>query len=278
MKKTLEYLIDKKRKHTPITMLTAYDFPTAVLEDEAGIDSILVGDSVGTNILGYKSEREVTLSDMIHHLKAVSRGVKSSFLIADLPFGTTDTLGKALKSSEELIASGADCVKIEGWEEKKPIIRSLTDKGISVCAHIGYNPQIHEGKPRTFGKTAPQAVHLIKSSVALEQAGASLIVLEKMPSEIAKIISETIHIPTIGIGSGPFCDGQVLVIGDLIGMTPKVFKHVKAYAKFRDEYLKCFGNYISEVEQRVFPAPENSTYIENSELEGIKALLKSENF
>ena len=276
MKKTTNYLIEKKRKQEPIAMLTAYDFPTAVLEEEAGVDCILVGDSVGTNILGYESERDVTLADISHHLKAVARGVKSALLIADLPFGTADTYEKALESSDKLLSSGADCVKIEGWGEKRVIINALADKGVTICAHIGYNPQIHDGKPRTFGKTACQAVTLIKSAVELEKAGASLIVLEKIPCEIAQLISKTVRIPTIGIGSGPFCDGQVLVIADLLGMTPKVFKHAKAYAQLRREYIKSVESYIEEVGKRVFPGAENCSHVGADDLEEIENLLKRE--
>ncbi|KMQ52159.1 3-methyl-2-oxobutanoate hydroxymethyltransferase [Chitinispirillum alkaliphilum] len=274
MKKNIDYLKEKKRKNIPVTMLTAYDYPTAVFEEEAGVDCILVGDSVGTNVLGYSSERDVTLSDMVHHLRAVSRGVKDSFLIADLPFGTADTLDQALGNSRHLLDNGADCVKLEGWAEKKAIVKGLVNAGVNVCAHIGYNPQIHEGKPRTFGRTPDQALMLLRSSIELEQAGASLIVLEKIPAEVARIISTTISIPTIGIGSGADCDGQVLVIGDLLGMTQRVFKHAKPYASVRNDTITGIKNYITETKQRQFPGNENCTHLTATELEEVRKLLK----
>jgi len=253
MKKDIKYINGKKKANAPITMVTAYDFPTAQIIDEAGIDSILVGDSVGTNYLGLTSEREVTINDMLHHTKAVRRGVNNAFLVVDLPFGCADTLETALDSSRLLTEAGADCVKIEGWGEKAGIIKGLVDNGYKVCAHIGYNPQIHD-KPAMFGKDNDQAKELLDSALLLEEAGASMIVLEMVPAELSEKISSALKIPTIGIGSGNKCDGQVLVINDLLGLSPKLFKHVRRFANLRETLLGAFREYAGAVEKREFPA------------------------
>jgi len=253
MKKDLKYITGKKKSNIPITMVTAYDFPTAQIIDEAGIDSILVGDSVGTNYLGLTSEREVTVNDMLHHTKAVRRGVNNAFLIVDLPYGCADNLDSALKNSQLLTKAGADCVKIEGWGEKAGIVKGLCDNGYKVCAHIGYNPQIHD-KPAVFGKDSDQAKELLNGALLLEEAGASLIVLEMVPGQLAEKISSILKIPTIGIGSGNGCDGQVLVINDLLGISPKLFKHVRRFANLRQTLFHSFSDYASAVEKREFPA------------------------
>ena len=255
MKKDIKYLAGKKNACIPITMITAYDFPTARIMDEAGIDSVLVGDSVGTNYLGLTSEREVTISDILHHTGAVRRGVNNAFLIADLPYGCVDNLEIALESSRLITEAGADCVKIEGWGEKADIVKGLVDNGYKVCAHIGYNPQIHD-KPALFGKDTNQAKKLLDGALLLEEAGASLIVIEMTPAELAKRISAALKIPTIGIGSGSGCDGQVLVINDLLGISPKLFKHVRRFANLRETLLDSFSAYAAAVEKREFPTKE----------------------
>jgi 3-methyl-2-oxobutanoate hydroxymethyltransferase len=274
MKKTLEYLNNKKKNHQPIVMVTAYDFPTAKIEEEAGVDSILVGDSVGTNILGYMSEQEVTISDMMHHVGAVGRAIKEAYLIADMPFGTHDTKSKATENAKLLMSQGADCIKIEGWSDKCEIVEDLTRKGIAVCSHIGYNPQIHGSKPRTFGKEADQAIELIESARLLQESGAKLIVLEKVPVEIAGIISENLVIPTIGIGSGDQCDGQVLVVTDILGMTLNTFKHARRYLDYHTLSLGAFRNYKDDVENRRFPSEENTWHMKPEELESVRKELK----
>jgi len=253
MKKNIKYLSNKKNANVPITMVTAYDFPAAQILDEAGIDCVLAGDSVGTNCLGLTSEREVTINDMVHHTKAVRRGVNNAFLIVDLPFGCADTLEIALESSRLLTEAGADCVKIEGWGEKADIIKGVVDNGYKVCAHIGYNPQIHD-KPAMFGKESGQAKELLDGALLLEESGACLIVLEMVPAELAEKISGELKIPTIGIGSGNKCDGQVLVINDLLGLSPKLFKHVRRFANLRETLLGAFREYAGAVEKREFPA------------------------
>lgn len=272
MKKTIEFLHSKKNK-TPITMLTAYDFPSAQLEDEAGVDCVLVGDSVGTNILGYESEKEVTMDDMLHHLAAVRRGVKDAYLIVDMPFGSADDPFTAYRNAELLIDKGADCVKVEGWSEKKNVISCLAEKGIDVCAHIGYNPQIHGSKAKTFGRDKAQALELVESASLLEAAGAVLLIAEKIPDEISAIITSKLKIPVIGIGSGVSCDGQVLVLNDILGTGHHAFRHAKKYMDFRNLALQAIRNYREEVEKRIFPSEENLTHLSPEELSEIKKVI-----
>jgi 3-methyl-2-oxobutanoate hydroxymethyltransferase len=257
MKKTIGYINQKKRTGCPITMVTAYDFPTAQLLDESGVDSILVGDSVGTNYLGYKSEREVTMDDMAHHTAAVCRAVQNAFVVADMPYGSADDADEALINAKRLTDCGADCVKIEGWGEKAEIVRRLTEDGFTVCAHIGYNPQLHN-KPQLFGKDADQAAELLSGAQTLRNAGAKLIVLEMLPKELSRKISAALAIPTIGIGSGNACDGQVLVVNDLLGMSRKLFKHVHRFTNLREKIFEAFKDYVDAVKSREFPGDDNS--------------------
>jgi len=257
MKKTINQIAQKKRTGSPITMVTAYDFPTAQVLDEAGIDSILVGDSVGTNYLGYGSEREVTMDDMAHHTSAVCRAVRDAFVLADLPYRGADTPESALANSHRLIDCGADCVKIEGWGEKAAIIKHLAENGVVVCAHIGYNPQLHN-RPQLFGKDANQAAELIDGAAALCEAGAKLIVLEMIPAELSRKITAAVPVPTIGIGSGNACDGQVLVVNDLLGLSRRLFKHVHRFANQREKMFEAFKDYIDAVKSREFPSDDHS--------------------
>jgi 3-methyl-2-oxobutanoate hydroxymethyltransferase len=257
MKKTLQYLVDKKCAGTPITVVTAYDYPTAKVLDEAGVDSVLVGDSVGTNCLGYRSEREVTIYDMIHHTSAVRRAVENAFVIADLPYGAADTIDGALFNAKMLKDCGADCIKVEGWGDKAEIIKSLCANGLTVCAHIGYNPQLHD-KPQVFGKNEYQAAELMEGSRALCDAGASLIVLEMVPAKLSGDISAWLPVPTIGIGSGNKCDGQVLVVNDLLGLSKKIYRHARPFTNFKELMYEAFKDYIDAVETREFPGDDNS--------------------
>jgi len=252
MKKTINHIIQKKKDGRPITMVTAYDFPTAQILDEAGVDSILVGDSVGTNCLGYESEREVTMDDMTRHTAAVCRAVRDAFVIADLPYGSADSAEAATANAKRLTDCGAECVKIEGWGEKAEIVRRLAENGFTVCAHIGYNPQLHD-KPQPFGKDPGQAAELLSGAKALCGAGAKLIVLEMLPSELSRQISAEIAVPAIGIGSGSACDGQVLVANDLLGLSKKLFKHVRRFENMRERMFEAFKDYIDAVKSREFP-------------------------
>ncbi|MCX7726875.1 MAG: 3-methyl-2-oxobutanoate hydroxymethyltransferase [Chitinispirillaceae bacterium] len=257
MAKDCNFLLEKKKKQIPITMITAYDYPSAKIAQNVGIDVILVGDSVGTNVLGYKSEREVTISDMEHHIKAVARGASQTFIIGDLPYNTFTTDEIALDNSKRLLNAGADAVKIEGWEEIEKIVSFLSSKDVKVCGHIGYNPQIHGPKAKVFGKESEVAIKLIRSAIALRDAGAFMIVVEMIPEEICKIISEKVNIPIIGIGSGRFCDGQVLVFHDVVGLSEKRFKHAKAFGDVGRLIEKALSTYKSEVMEKKFPSEEN---------------------
>ena len=275
MKKDIGFLRAKKQQHQPITVLTCYDYPTACLQDEAGIDIVFVGDSVGTNILGYKNETEVTMADMRHHLKAVHRGVTDAYLLVDMPYASDRDVKQAIDNAKLFLADGAAGVKLEGGIEKVPIVTALTEQGIEVCAHIGHNPQIHGTKAVTHGKTFAKAKQLIEAASALADAGAKLIVLEKITEEVSQIITETVDIPTIGIGAGRFCDGQVLVINDVLGIAPP-FKHAKRYQDYDHFTFEAILQYIYDVENGDFPADENASHILPDKLARVQKWLRSE--
>ena len=267
-KKDLAFIHAMKQAQQKISMLTGYDYPTACLEDQAGIEIILVGDSVGTNVLGYASEREVTMADMVHHLKAVRRGVAQAYLLVDLPYQSYDTPQLALENATTLLAHGADAVKLEGGIEQVETIRHLTAQGISVCGHIGFTPQTlhHPGrKARVQGRSFSQATALLESAIAVEQAGVELIVLELIPELLGKAITECLRIPTIGIGAGRFCDGQVLIIHDLLGLTPFHLRFVKRYQQSRELTLHAMTQYKHDVEQGLFPSDEMAFQMDNDE-------------
>ena len=275
MKKNIVYLHTKKQQQQPITVLTCYDYPTACMQDDAGIDIVFVGDSVGTNILGYKSEMEVTMADMLHHLKAVRRGVTDAYLLVDMPYASDCNVKQAVANANLFLDAGTDGVKLEGGTEKVPVITALTEHGIEVCAHIGHNPQIHGTKAATHGKTVSKAKELIQTASALADAGAKLIVLEKITEEISQIITETLDIPTIGIGAGRYCDGQVLVINDVLGIgTP--FKHAKRYQDYDHLTFEAISQYIYDVENGDFPRDENVSHIAPDKFARVQKWLESE--
>ncbi len=275
MKKDIAYLYDKKQQQQPITVLTCYDYPTACLQDEAGIDIVFVGDSVGTNILGYKSETEVTMADMLHHLRAVRRGVTDAYLLVDMPYAADRDVEQAVTNAKLFLSDGADGVKLEGGIEKVPIVKALAEQGIETCVHIGHNPQIHGSKAATHGKTFTKAKRLIEAAAALADAGAKLIVLEKITEEISQIITETVDIPTIGIGAGRYCDGQVLVINDVLGMA-RPFKHARRYQDYDHLTFEAILQYINDVENGEFPRDENVAHIASDKLARVQKWLKSE--
>ena len=275
MKKDIAYLHTKKREKQPITVLTCYDYPTACLQDEAGIDIVFVGDSVGTNILGYSSEVEVTMDDMQHHLKAVRRGVTDAYLLVDMPYAADRDAKQAVTNANLFLADGADGVKLEGGIEKVPVITALTEAGIEICAHIGHNPQIHGTKAATHGKTFAKAKQLIETAATLADAGAKLIVLEKITEEVSQIITDTLSIPTIGIGAGRYCDGQVLVINDILGIGPP-FKHAKRYQNYNHLTFEAICRYREEVENRTFPTDANVSHIPPDKLVRVQKWLDPE--
>lgn len=274
MRKTIDQLQSLKAARVPLVMVTAYDYPTAILEDEAGVDAVLVGDSVGTNILGYESEKQVTLDDMIHHVKAVRRGLQSAYLLGDMPYRSYENPPEALANAQRLIAAGADGVKLEGALPE--IVRFLTKHEVEVCAHLGYTPQTAD-TPEYKAKTAGQALQLIRDARLLEHAGASWIVLEAIPEEVARFATECLRIPVIGIGAGRFVDGQVLVITDLLGLTPTNFRHNKRFAELRGPVRDAITAYASEVRSGSFPAEKNVRAMALSEKSELLELLDNAN-
>jgi len=274
---TLLDLQEKKQKGEKIVMLTAYDEPMARMIDEAGIDIVLVGDSVGMVILGYSSTVSVTIEEMIHHTKAVRRGIKRAFLIGDLPFmsyqaSTEEAIRNAGRFMKE---AGCDAVKLEGGEEMADKVESIVRVGIPVLGHIGLTPQTISKLSgyRVQGRNFASAKKLLRDAATLEEAGAFGIVLECIPHQLAKIITERTSFITIGIGAGPCCDGQVLVIHDLLGLFEKfVPKFVKVYVHLAPQIKEAITQFKQEVKSGIFPNTEHAFSMEEEEL---KRLLKN---
>lgn len=264
----------KKERGEIITMLTAYDYPTALAMDKAGVDSILVGDSLGMVVLGYENTLPVTMEEMLHHCRAVSRGAKMALLIGDMPFMSYQvSVEQAVRNAGRFLQEGGmDAVKLEGGRERADAIRAITGAGIPVMGHIGLTPQsVHQlGGFRAQGKTAAAAKRLVEDALILEAAGCFSIVLESVPARLAELISKRISIPTIGIGAGAGCDGQVLVTHDLLGLFDRFTpKFVKKYADLHSEMQSAFANYIEDVETKRFPAPEHTVEMDDQEWEGL---------
>jgi len=249
---------EMKQKKEKISMITAYDFPTAQLVDEAGVEFILVGDSLGMVVLGYKDTLAVTLDDMIHHGKAVVRGSEKAFVVIDMPFLTYEiNSDEALRNAGRIIQeTGAQGVKLEGGLEIIEAVRKIVQAGIPVIGHLGLTPQSagQLGGFKVQGKDPTVAKKMIEDSLALEEAGAFSLVLECIPWQLAEVITEKLSIPVIGIGAGKQCDGQVLVYHDVMGLyTGKRPKFVKQYADARSEMVRGVEAYVSEIRQGVFP-------------------------
>ncbi len=244
------------RRKEKITMLTAYDFPMAKLVEKAGIDLILVGDSLGMVVLGFKDTKSVTMDDMVRHTAAVARGVEKTPVIGDMPIGSYETGESAVKNATRLIEAGALAVKFEG--NKPEVIKALAKAGIPAMGHLGLLPQTAE-KYCVQGKEIAEAEKILKDAKELDSLGAIAIVLECVPSKLAKKITESISAPTIGIGAGKFCSGQVLVITDLLGINPSFRpKFVKKYASLAEEIEKAVLEFKQDVLDEKFPAEENS--------------------
>ena len=254
---------DMKRMGEPIAVLTAYDAPTARAQAMAGIDMILVGDSVGTNMLGLASERDVTLEDILHHLRAVRRGAGEAFILADLPFATYDTEADAVTNARRLVEAGADMVKFEG--ARPEIVKALVEAGIVVSGHLGLEPQHHEEK-RLKGKTAEAAMRLETDALNLDRAGIALLILEMIPEEVAARITRAVAAPTIGIGAGRATDGQVLVITDALGYTDVNFRHNHRFAEVGSTVREAASAYVAAVRERRFPAKTNTFAMPKAEL------------
>lgn len=272
MKNTVSTILEQKRNGDKITMLTAYDYSTAKLIDEAGINSILIGDSLGNVILGYEDTLSVTMEDIIHHTRAVARGAKNALIVADMPFMSYQTsVYDAVVNAGRLIKEGrAQAVKLEGGAAVCSQIRAIVDASIPVVAHLGLTPQSINvfGGFKVQGKTEEAAKKLIADAKAIEEAGAFAVVLEGIPAKLAKIITDTISIPTIGIGAGAGCDGQVLVYQDMLGMfsdyTPKF---VKKFADIGEIMKSAFKDYITEVKSGAFPTEAHSYKISDDIIE-----------
>jgi 3-methyl-2-oxobutanoate hydroxymethyltransferase len=262
-----------KKQNDPIAMVTAYDYPTARLAEEAGVDIILVGDSLGNVVLGYDSTLPVTIDDMVYHSRAVRRGAPNTFIVTDMPFMTYhSTVAETLNGVRRIMQEGhATAVKMEGGAEIAPMVKACVQAGVPVLGHIGLTPQsVHQiGGYRIQGKTMEDAQRLLEDALALQEAGAFGVVLELVTDEVAAYISERLEIPTIGIGAGVKCDGQVLVFHDIVrydaDYRPKRF--VKTYADVGTTIREAFASYVEEVKQRTFPAQEH-VFAADEELAG----------
>ncbi|KGR73350.1 3-methyl-2-oxobutanoate hydroxymethyltransferase [Streptococcus phocae subsp. salmonis] len=263
MKNTVLTFKDAKKTGSKLTMLTAYDYTTAKIVDEAGVNAILVGDSLGMVMLGYDDTIKVTMDDMIHHIAAVSRGTKNALVVGDMPFlsYSTGVRDAVLNAGRIMKEGGANCVKLEGGREVCDVIRAIVAAKIPVCAHIGLTPQAVNalGGFKVQGKDEASAKQLIEDALAVQEAGAFAVVLECVPALLAKKITEMLDIPTIGIGAGVDCDGQVLVYQDMLGMysdfTPKF---VKQFAKVGEAMTKGISQYIEEVQNKTFPEDKHT--------------------
>lgn len=269
---TTAILRQRKEAGVPLAMLTAYDYSMATLLDEAGVDMILVGDSLGNVVLGYDSTLPVTMEDMIHHGKAVCRGVKQAFVVIDMPFlsyqiSPEDALGNAGRIMKE---TGAQAVKLEGGKEILPAVEKIISAGIPVVAHLGLTPQhVHQlGGFKVQGKETAAAQRILEDARLLERAGVCAITLECVPQQLAEKISQTVKIPVIGIGAGAGCDGQVLVIYDMLGIhTGFVPKFVRQFANLKEQISRAVGAYKSAVQEKTFPAAEHSFQMSDEVLE-----------
>jgi 3-methyl-2-oxobutanoate hydroxymethyltransferase len=261
-KVTVRDFLNKQERREPITMLTAYDYPTALALDRAGLDAILVGDSLGMVALGYENTLPVTMDEMIHHCRAVARGAKRALLIGDMPFLSYQVCpAEAVRNAGRFLQEGGmDAVKLEGGREMLPAVRAILDTGIPVLGHLGLTPQsIHKfGGMRAQGRTAEEARRILADALVLQEAGCFAVVLESIPARVAALITSRITIPTIGIGAGSGCDGQVLVTNDLLGLFDRFTpRHVKRYADLLAEMDRAFREYRAEVSARAFPAKEH---------------------
>jgi len=279
MRVTINQVKEMKRKGEKIAMLTAYDYSTAKIIDEADIPLILVGDSLGMVVLGYETTIPVTIEAMIHHTKAVVRGTKRSLIVGDMPFMTyhlsaEDALRNAARFIQE---AGCQAVKLEGGVTVAEKVRRVVDCGIPVMGHIGLTPQsIHQlGGFKVQGKTPEAAIKLIKDARALEEAGAFAIVLETVPAQLASLITQKVDVPTIGIGAGISCDGQIQIINDILGLfTDFVPKHAKQYTKLAEIIHNVVSEYASEVKSGGFPTDQNSFFLDESAAAELSKLTK----
>jgi 3-methyl-2-oxobutanoate hydroxymethyltransferase len=243
-------------------MITAYDYPTALLVDQAGIDVVLVGDSVANNVLGYEGTVPITMEEMLHHTKAVRRGLKRALLIGDMPFLSYNSSNEqAIENAGRFLKeAGADAVKLEGGEEMAERVEALDRAGIAVMGHIGLTPQrvSQLGGYLVQGRDEERARKLLHDAKVLEEAGAFALILELIPWQLAKLVTESVKIPTIGIGAGPYCDGQVLVFHDVVGLSQKRLKLAKRYAELGEIIERALREFNEDVKEKRFPTLEHS--------------------
>jgi 3-methyl-2-oxobutanoate hydroxymethyltransferase len=271
-KVSISDLHQKKQANKPITMITAYDYPSAQLVDEAGADIALVGDSVAMTVLGHPNTVAITMEEMLHHCRAVARGAQRAFLIGDMPFLSYQVdQHEAIRNAGRFIKeAGMDAVKLEGGGHLVDVARGIVGAGIPVMGHLGLTPQTATqlGGYRVQAKTAPVAQQLLADALALQESGCFALVLEAIPAPVAEVVSRKLTIPTIGIGAGAGCDGQVLVFHDLLGLfTGFKPKFVKRYAEVRKPMLAALQNYVQEVETRTFPSEEFTYKMEEEDLQ-----------
>ena len=275
-------VLDIARMHADgerIAMLTAYDFPTAQLVDEAGIPAVLVGDSLGQVLLGYETTVRVTMEEMLHHAKAVVRGTRRAMVVGDMPFLSYSTPEDALANAGRFLReAGAQAVKIEGGVRAARIIEALVKAGIPVMAHIGLTPQAINalGKVRVQGKSREQARALVQDALAVQEAGAFAVVLELVPSQLAAAITARLRIPTIGIGAGAGCSGQIQVITDVLGLGSFVPRHARPFADLRGTILAAASAYRAEVEAGTFPGEEQATRMDDAVLDKVLGRLPAD--
>ena len=279
-KKITTLAIRQKKEHgEPITMLTGYDYPMALALDQAGIDAILVGDSLGMVVLGYENTLPVTMEEMLHHCRAVARGAKNALLIGDMPFMSYQiSTEEAVRNAGRFLQEGGmEAVKLEGGGERANVVRAIVGAGIPVMGHLGLTPQSINmlGGFRPQGRSAESAEKLLEDAILLEDAGCFSLVLESVPGKLAEMVSKRISIPTIGIGAGVGCDGQVLVTHDLLGLFDRFTpKFVRKYANLHNEMANAFSAFIADVQAHNFPAKEHSVEMPDAEWESLVQHLK----
>jgi len=273
--KTIKQIMAQKLRKEPITMLTAYDYPIASFVDEAGVDMILVGDSLANVVLGLESTSEIGMKEMLHHTKAVVRAVKNTIVVGDMPFESTQLDGgrAALDHARQFIDAGCQAVKLEWFEGAPRVVSSITGAGIAVMGHVGLTPQTAQklGGLKVQGRDAASVKEIIENAQAMQKAGCFSIVLECIPQEVAQMITRQLKIPTIGIGAGPYCDGQVLVIHDVLGLFNRYQpKFSKRYANLGEQIIEAVRQYTKEVTSGQFPDDAHSFHLSEDELKKLR--------
>jgi len=280
-KKTVLDFLKMKETGEKFSKLAVYDFTSALLAEQAGLEMILVGDSMGNVLYGYDGTIPMTMDQMIYHAQAVRRGGPNIFVVGDLPFLSYQTsVEDAVRNAGRFYKeAGMDAVKLEGGRQMAPQIRAIADAGMLVMAHIGLTPQsaAQLGGFRVQGNTAEAAVRVLSDALALEEAGAFMVLLEGVPAECGKLVTERLKVPTISVGAGPYCDGQAVLLSDLIGMYP-VFtpKFVKRYATVGDDIVKAISTYVGEIKSGVFPGPEHCYKMKEGEMARLEEILKKQ--